>query len=869
MTDYSSGGAASAAFGTESRLFQRLAVPIILLVVCVTVFVTAVLISATGGVDKRIVAHSLAIARLALDNQKKQLSRLAADYSIWNDAVIQLTVAVPDSNWIRDNAGPNVESFWGIDHSYAFDGGNRLIYASAYGLLRDDSKQAREELADRSNILEQARRLGQPIAGLVVLGGQVTLFAASVIDFQTGYDGPAQSHPLPVQIFTKTLTAEAIAQIAEDYRLTGLTLVPGAERPKAQDQAALALAGIDGKVLGYLTWSPDLSGQRILFDILPLGVFFLVLVAALIWLLVKALGDIEAQREALRESEARRADAQRIAGLGHWVRDPRKEGIECSAELAHVMGLAPVVTSLSEEQYFALVALEDRAQLQEVYNGAAREQRGFQIEYRIIRPDGEVRIVSERGECRANPLTGLVTVMGTVQDITERKRAEDIIFRQANYDGLTGLPNRHLFLDRLNVAVRQAQRDGSSNALMFIDLDRFKWVNDTLGHAAGDDLLREAARRLRSCVRESDTVARLGGDEFTLILTGLANRDDSEMLARNILKRMQSVFHIGGREVFISASIGITSFPQDSSDAQVLLRNADTAMYKAKEGGRNAWRIFMPHMNEEAVGRLELESDLRRALDGDQFELFFQPVIDLRSNRVAGAEALIRWHHPGRGLLGPGHFIPLAEETGLILPLGEWVIETGIRQLAHWRRLDLPPLRLAMNVSSRQFLVPGLVDRLKAILRKEDIPPERIDLEVTESLLLDPSSEIVKQFKSLRGLGVNIALDDFGTGYSSLSYLKQFPINKLKIDKAFIRNMAVNEDDAVLVGTIIDMAGSLRMQVVAEGVESEQQNRLLRERGCDFVQGYFHAKPLTAAEFVRFVVERNAQMDEIEADAWA
>jgi diguanylate cyclase (GGDEF)-like protein/PAS domain S-box-containing protein len=429
-------------------------------------------------------------------------------------------------------------------------------------------------------------------------------------------------------------------------------------------------------------------------------------------------------------------------------------------------------------------------------------------------------------------------------DITERKRVEQEIQSLAYLDTLTGLPNRTLLQDRLREALIRAERESSLVAVLFLDLDRFKPINDTLGHSLGDLLLKSVAGRLKACVRRSDTVARLGGDEFVVLLPGIQRELDTTLAAREILERLAQPFDLGGREIYSSGSIGIAVYPLDGRDPGTLLKNADMAMYVAKDRGRNTYQFYSGEMNRRALERLDLETSLRRALKHQELSLQYQPQVDLVQGRVTGVEALVRWCHPEQGLIPPGRFVPVAEETGLILPVGEWVLRAACLQGRPWQDAGLPDLRMAVNLSGRQFKQPGFVNLVGDILAETGMPPERLELELTESMIMEDAEEMVKRLGALKSMGLRLAIDDFGTGYSSLSYLKNFPIDRIKIAQTFVRDIATDPGDAVIVETVLAMAASLRLEVIAEGVETEEQYAFLRSRHCHAMQGYYFAIPL-------------------------
>ena len=436
-----------------------------------------------------------------------------------------------------------------------------------------------------------------------------------------------------------------------------------------------------------------------------------------------------------------------------------------------------------------------------------------------------------------------------LEDVTERKRAAEMIWNQANFDRLTGLPNRHLFQDRLEQEMATAAAEGRALALVFFDLDLFKEVNDTLGHEMGDMLLQEAARRLRIGVRQNDLVARLGGDEFTLILSGLADIGDVHQIVQDALLRLAEPFVLGGQPVHISTSAGVTFYPQDATLVETLLKNADQAMYAAKSQGRNRYNVFTPSMQAAAQKRMRLINDLRTAVAEKQFSIHYQPIVDLKSGQIHKAEALIRWQHPQEGMVSPADFIPIAEETGMIVEIGDWVFREAVRQVAAWRKTHHPEFQVSVNVSPVQFRNEGIAQAAwLAHLSAMGVPGQAVLVEITEGLLMDAGHNVSGQLGVFRQAGIGLSLDDFGTGYSSLSYLKKFDIDFLKIDQAFVRNLTTDPDDMALCNVIIVMAHTLGLKVIAEGVETQAQCDLLAAAGCDFAQGYLFARPVPAAE---------------------
>ena len=444
---------------------------------------------------------------------------------------------------------------------------------------------------------------------------------------------------------------------------------------------------------------------------------------------------------------------------------------------------------------------------------------------------------------------GLTHYVGVFSDISRIKATEEKLERLAYYDSLTGLPNRMLFRDRLNHEVAMARRHNTKMAVMFIDLDRFKYVNDTLGHSAGDRLLVEVAERLVDCVREADTVARLGGDEFVVILSDLSEGQWAGGVAQLVIDAVSRPVELEGQEVFVGASVGIGVWPDDGERSETLIKNADVAMYHAKEAGRGTFKFFTDAMNQDTARHLELEARLRRALERDELRLFYQPQVSLESGEVIGAEALVRWEDPERGMVSPGEFIPLAEETGLIVPMGEWVLREVCRQQVAWDAAGLPPLPVAVNLSPHQFRQEGLVERVTAILADNGLAPKRIELEITETAAMSDADSTIETLERFAAKGFKLAIDDFGTGYSSLAYLKRFPVDKLKIDRSFVMDIPSDANDAAIADSVIRLAHGLGLAVVAEGVETEAQREFLARRECDYMQGFLFSRPLPADEF--------------------
>ncbi len=490
----------------------------------------------------------------------------------------------------------------------------------------------------------------------------------------------------------------------------------------------------------------------------------------------------------------------------------------------------------------------DLARLEDLYDKLlAGDPSGAMTELLLQRKDGSpLSVEVQRRTLRSGQSWILVAV---ARDITERKEAELRLLKLAHFDTLTGLPNRSQFYESLGHSLHQAGEHKWSLAVLFLDVDRFKNVNDTLGHTIGDELLRQFSSRLVDCLRVRDTIGRFGGDEFAAILMLPEGAQNAIAVVDKIREAMRRPFDLKGHEVTVTASIGISVFPDDAGDPDTLIQYADTAMYRAKEAGRDAFRFFTAEMNAQSLARLDLENALRRAIDNEEFVLFFQPKVHIATGRISGAEALIRWKRPGHGMVSPALFIPILEETGLIVRVGTWVLHEACRKISQWGKSNTGAVHLSVNVSGIQFFVGGLEEEVLKAIKEHDIAPELLELELTESSLMSNAEETISVLQNLKALGIQISIDDFGTGYSSLAYLKRFPIDKLKIDIAFVREVTSNPDDAAIVLAIINMAHSMKLAVIAEGVEKDAQLAYLRRHGCDEMQGYYFSRPVPEDEF--------------------
>jgi diguanylate cyclase (GGDEF)-like protein/PAS domain S-box-containing protein len=561
--------------------------------------------------------------------------------------------------------------------------------------------------------------------------------------------------------------------------------------------------------------------------------------------------DITERKEAetrLRESEEFNRISAEAAQVGTWYIDLQADQLVISPKKAELLGLPHDRRQISVEEWKSWVCPEDAPKVMHAIDNVVKSRTAIDVEYRINLPGQDERWLYSRGTVISDGDRPVRRLYGATLDITKRKKAVETIWRQANFDPLTGLPNRRLFHDRLDHAIKSAHRHEHKLALLFLDLDRFKQVNDLLGHDTGDKLLMHVAGRLSECVRESDTVARLSGDEFTIILTDLPRESHVENVTQNILVRLNAPFHLGSGVAHISTSIGAALYPDDGLEASDLMRKADQAMYSAKASGRNCFRYFTPSMDEVAHLHVTLQNELRQALASNQLRIVYQPVVALKDNRIVKAEALLRWHHPQLGNIEPAVFIPLAEESGLINDIGDWVFQQAAMTAKKWSTESETAIHICINKSPAQFLRQRSMDSWVGYLKRIGLPGNSITVEITEGLLMNNSTAITDELLRYRDAGIMVAIDDFGTGYSSMAYLKKFHVDFLKIDQSFVHDIDCDHTHRTIAESIIVMAHKLGMKVIAEGVETEEQRSILAEAGCDYGQGFLFCKPVCLSE---------------------
>lgn len=576
----------------------------------------------------------------------------------------------------------------------------------------------------------------------------------------------------------------------------------------------------------------------------------------------------EAALAALRESEERFQLVARATNDAIWDWDIKTNKVWWNEGIQTLFGYVREGVGVDSEWRYQLIHPDDRNRVRAGVNSfIGGDAKFWSDEYRCLRADGSYALVIDRGFILRDKHHDAVRMIGSIMDLTERKQAEEKINYLAYYDSLTGLPNRTLFEDRLPQALSLAQRNDQMVALILLDLDRFKIINDTLGHTVGDQLLRALANRLTACLRGSDTIARFAGDGFAILLTQISATEDSARIAQrtehnavdiaqNIIAALKSPFNFAGQELYVTASMGIGVYPYDGDDPQTLLKNTAAALSRVKEQGGNAYQFYATNMNERAMEQLNLENGLRRALKRDEFVLHYQPQVDISSGRIIGAEALIRWQHPELGFVSPADFIPMAESNGLIVPIGEWSLRTACAQAKCWIDDGFPTLRMSVNLSARQFEQPDLLEMVGSVIKETGLNPNSLEFELTESSIMKNAERAITTLRRLKEMKIQIAIDDFGSGYSSLSYLKRFPIDRLKIDRSFVSEATNDPTDAAIIMAIIALAQNLRLKVIAEGVETEEQLRFLRLLRCDEIQGFLFSKAVSAAEFKELLVKQ-------------
>jgi diguanylate cyclase (GGDEF)-like protein/PAS domain S-box-containing protein len=825
---------------TRASLFKFFA-----LLACVFVLGTYLLIFLAQDLDRNEEVESSFYTVKAMHSLEKSLATTLKDYAFWGDAYKHLHLKV-DTDWAfdRQNIGPTLYRDFGFEGLFVVDDTGRTAYAVASGqLVHVNVEQWLGHSVEQ--LIADARKGAEtetPVTTYVDVRGVPALVAAAAITPGTDPTVEPDDRSASVLIFVDLLTREKLDTLGVEYGVADLHVAGHNETGRM----SVYRLGEEGHA-GALRWTPPMPGHRLMAMGLPLLAFAALLVCLMTWVILRSTtaaasslddsyASLERSQMALATSEARFRDV--VEATSDWVWE-----IDARLNLTYLSERFESVTGLQREAWIGL-SMDNLLQTDE-----GTVSQWFAIPDRKPGISIQCRFRDQQGRERVTRLSAREMVgggfRGTATDVTDEVEARRKIEFLSRHDALTGLPNRVRLQEFLEGTLQTVSMAGPPLVLLSLDLDRFKPVNDLLGHAAGDQVLNEVSGRLAECVRHGDLVARVGGDEFVLILTDAQSADDVETLCRRLIEAIETPVLIDEQEIFISASIGIAMAPTDATQAPELLRYADIALYEAKASGRSTWRFYAGDMNARIIERRRLESDLRFAIKHGELRLHFQPRFSLDDGKMVGAEALVRWQHPQRGLIPPDTFIPIAEETGLILPLSDWVMATALGYAAQWPE----HLFVSVNLSPVEFKRGNLTARIQHVLEGADIEPSRVEVEITEGVMLDDAVGALDVMRSLKKLGVRIAMDDFGTGYSSLSYLRTFPFDGLKIDRSFLSRLGQSEDDRAIIQAIVGLGRALSLTVTAEGIETAEHLRLLRAVSCDEGQGYFLSRPLDVSAF--------------------
>ena len=827
-----------------SRL-RRQVIPLALIMTAFAVIAAAIFVLVVAGEqdDLQLQAETHVVAA-AITVRQAEIARSVADHANAADA-FNYAHATFDRDWIEQNLGRKLFANLGYEMHFIIGPDGATRYGSVRGRAVDASA---EELLGPAlaGLLARARspsgQVAEPVVGLVWIDGSLAIVAVSRI---TGGGAPVRALPgqPSMLVFVDQLGPPDLAAFGLDYQLRDLRL---AEPDSAITGASMALPHAEGSQPLLLAWDGASPGSTMLRRFAP-GIG---LVGLTVLMLTGLFGRYAARAaQAIGHSERRFRDFAHVASDWFWEMDPDLRFSFASPSVRPSTGLAP--SDLLGRTLSECFSGECAAPSAQHYDLLTQERAPFRGVRRDRAVDGRLRHVSFSGTPLFDPSGRFAGYRGIGTDVTLEIEAQTRVRHMALHDALTGLPNRTLLAERLEMALALIRRQDGTVGVLCLDLDRFKEVNDTLGHAMGDRLIRLVAERLQAVVRDTDTVARFGGDEFCIVQVVSDGSTSVERLCRRIQELFADPFPLDTHQVFIGASIGIALAPDDAGESAALLKQADIALYRAKNDRRGTYRFFESGMDARLRRRKTMENDLRAALATESFVIHYQPQVAAADGRVIGVEALVRWVHPERGLIPPAEFIPVTEETGLILPLGEWVLRTACAELATW-----PAVRLAVNLSPVQFRQADLVAMIARILRQTGLSPERLEVEITEGVLLQDSGVALLTLQKIKDLGVRIAMDDFGTGYSSLSYLQRFPFDKLKIDRSFVQQLGGNADADAIVRAVVSLGRSLRLTTTAEGVETKEQLAVLQREGCEQIQGYYCGRPMPAdAVLARLLAE--------------
>jgi diguanylate cyclase (GGDEF)-like protein/PAS domain S-box-containing protein len=825
------------------------------LLAVVFVLASCLLFYVASQLNEKEEVESAFYIKKAIHSLEKSASLTVKDYAFWGDAYKHLRITV-DTDWafVRQNAGPTLYTDFGFQGVFVVDGADRTVYSVINGKL------TAVEMADwlgqtLDRLLEQARAAAKnetPVSAVISVDGIPAVVAAAALTPGTDPTVEADDGPASVMVFIEMLNSAKLEEIGSDYGVEGLRVLMASE---GHSTAILPL-GPNGSA-GSLRWDPENPGRELLGLVLPLIGLAALLVCLMTWVLLRrttlaaqaldySYTSLQASQAALATSEERFRDV--VEASSDWIWETDVHG-----HFTYLSERFEEVTGLSKEAWIG-AGIDDllSTELGVVSQWLSKPKRcpdaNVQCSYTDIKGHARITRLSARDMICGG-------FRGTASDVTEEVEARRRIEYLSQHDALTGLPNRTRLQEFLDGKLKAAPTQEHPLVMLCLDLDRFKPVNDLLGHSAGDQVLNEVSRRLAECVRSGDLVARIGGDEFVLIVTDVSSQDEVEALCRRLINSIEQPIVVDEQNVFVSASIGIAMAPVDANQATELLRYADIALYEAKAGGRNTWRFYAGDMNARIIERRRLESDLRYAIEHGELRLHYQPRFRLSDGQMVGAEALVRWQHPERGLISPDTFIPIAEETGLIVPLSDWVLKAACHAASGWPN----NVFVSVNLSSTEFQRGKLVERIQHALSESGLDPERLELELTESVMLEDAAGALEIMRTLKSLGVRLSMDDFGTGYSSLSYLHSFPFDGLKIDRSFVNRLGENESDKSIIQAVVGLGRALSLTVTAEGIETAEQLKLLEAVCCDEGQGYLLSRPMEIEKFNAWFEMRTAE----------
>lgn len=823
----------------------------------VFVLASVSLVYLANDLDRTEEVESAFYAKKAMQSLEKSMLSTVRDYAFWGDAYRHLHVEV-DVDWafVQQNIGPTIYSDFGFQGLFVVNDTNRTVYSVVKGELK--AVEVSQWLGQSITAIVDKARAGAetetPTTAFINVNGAPALVAAAAITPGTDPTAVADDRPASVLIFVNLLNSAKLELMGNDFGVTRLHVATPDEM-----SAAFAVPLSDNAAIGSLYWTSSRPGLRLLGIGLPLIGIAALLVCLMTWAILRrttagalvldaSYASLQSSQQALATSEARFRDVVEASSDWVWEIDADWRLTFLSERFEAVTGLSRTAWTGASIDDLLSTELGTLSQWLSIPN----RRPDISVQCRYVDIKGRERIT----RLSAREMSG-EGFRGTATDVTEEVEARRRIEFLSQHDALTGLPNRTRLQEFLDGKLKALPTVEQPLVMLSLDLDRFKPVNDLLGHAAGDLVLNEVSSRLADCVREGDLVARIGGDEFVLILTDMNSSVEVEALCRRLIDSIERPIALDEQEVFVSASIGIAMAPTDALEAAELLRYADIALYEAKAAGRNTWRYYAGDMNVRIIERRRLESDLRFAIKNNELRLYFQPRYSIADGRMVGAEALVRWQHPERGLISPDTFIPIAEESGLILALSNWVLNTACSQAAQWPQ----HLFVSVNLSPIEFKTGNLFERIQKTLNNSGIDPARVELEITESVMLDDAAGALEVMKNLKRLGVRICMDDFGTGYSSLSYLRAFPFDGLKIDRSFLNRLEESADDNAIIHAIVGLGRALSLTVTAEGIETAEHLKMLKAVSCDEGQGYFLSRPLDIDAFDALVEAADMSAD--------